>query len=345
MMDKTCYNAYIWKKWENRLDCLPFLSGYVILVPMNDTAMEQQSESDFTRARSHALVNEIQHFLTPEETNLLSFYEVKRILKPGNEVYLGMRVVPLTQIVGSEGRYSDFDNHFFPKNLHLKKRWQSIDQANLQDVILPPIKLYELGGLYFVRDGNHRVSVAKSRGIEFIDAEVTALNSEIKLDAGVANNHRSLLREVIDYEKRSFYGETAFGDITDCWDLDFSTPGQYDVINSHIHTHLYYRDQQQRLSGLPQLTVVEGVRAWFVDVYSPVIKVIQEKKLLASFKGRTAGDLYVWLIRYWDDLKHKFGNDYSLEVAAQEFRAEFKESFFTKISKFFKKFPGKTTTE
>jgi hypothetical protein len=255
-----------------------------------------------------------------------------------------MKVVPLTQIVGSEGRYSDFDNHFFPKNLHLKKRWQSIDQANMQDVILPPIKLYELGGLYFVRDGNHRVSVAKSRGIEFIDAEVTALNSEIKLDPGVANNHRSLLREVLDYEKRSFYGETAFGDITDCWDLDFSTPGQYDVIHSHIHTHRYYRDQQQRLAGLPHLTVVEGIRAWFADVYSPVIKVIDDDKLLASFKGRTAGDLYVWLIRYWDDLKHKFGNDYSLEVAAQEFRAEFKESFFTKIRKFIKKFTEKTCT-
>jgi hypothetical protein len=304
---------------------------------MSDIALEQQSDLDFTRARSRALVNEIQHFLAPEESSLLSFFEVKRILKPGNEVYLGMTTVPLKSIVGSEGRYSDFDNHFFPKNLHLKKRWQSIDQANLQDISLPAIKLYELGGLYFVRDGNHRVSVAKSKGTEFIDAEVTVLNSEIKLAPG-ETSLQSLLQQVISYEKRSFYAETAFGDITDCWDMDFSTPGQYDVIYNHINTHRYYCDQQRRLAGLPELTVVEGVRAWYAEVYAPVVNVIQNQRLLAAFiKGRTVSDLYVWLIRYWDDLKQKFGDDYSLEVAAQEFRAEFHESFLTKIRKSFAK--------
>jgi hypothetical protein len=39
----------------------------------------------------------------------------------------------------------------------------------LQDITLPSILLYEIGGVYFVRDGNHRVSVAKIKGVEFID--------------------------------------------------------------------------------------------------------------------------------------------------------------------------------
>jgi hypothetical protein len=279
----------------------------------------------------------VQHLLNPEEAKLFSFYEVKRMLKPENEVYLGMRTVAIDSIVGSEGRYSDFDSHFFPKSLHLKKRWQSIDKANLQDVILPPIQLYELGGLYFVRDGNHRVSVAHSKGVEFIDAEVTSLISEIHLERGRSFNHRDLLEQVLDHEKRSFYAETAFGDITDCWDLDFSTPGQYDVIFNHINTHRYYKDQENRLAGIPDLSVVEGVRSWFTTVYSPLIAIITEERLLSSFKGRTASDLYVWLIRYWDSLKQRYGNDFPLAEAVSKFNETFLEPRRRSLKKFLKK--------
>ena len=133
------------------------------------TYIQKTSEDDFNRARNKALVNEIQHFLNPEESKLLSFSEIKKMLKPKSEIYKGMQVVPIEFIAGSEGRYKDFDNHFFPKSTHLRQRWEKIDQAHLTDVILPPITVYEIGGLYFVRDGNHRVSVAKSRGCEMID--------------------------------------------------------------------------------------------------------------------------------------------------------------------------------
>lgn len=104
------------------------------------------------------------------------------MLKPGNETYLGMKTVPVKLIVGSESRYQDFDNRFFQKKMHLKTRWEHIDMAHIQDINLPPITLYELGGLYFVRDGNHRVSVAKAKNVEFIDAEVVSLQSEIHLN-------------------------------------------------------------------------------------------------------------------------------------------------------------------
>ena len=143
--------------------------------------IQKISEEDFNKASNKALVNEIQHFLNPDESKLLSFSEIKKMLKPQNEIYKGMQVVPIDLIAGSEGRYKDFDNHFFPKSTHLRHRWEKIDQAHLTDVILPPIRVYEIGGLYFVRDGNHRVSVAKSRGCEMIDAEVISLQSEIKV--------------------------------------------------------------------------------------------------------------------------------------------------------------------
>ncbi|HOT62575.1 MAG TPA: transcriptional regulator, partial [Treponemataceae bacterium] len=204
---------------------------------MNDYVKIQAGE-DFARARNKALLNEIQNFMNPDKRRLLSFHDVKQILRPKNEVYAGMQTVPIDRIVGSEGRYQDFDRHFLPRTSNLRQRWERVDAARLTDVILPPIQLYEIGGLYFVRDGNHRVSVAKAQGVEFIDAEVISLQSEIKLRSGITAD--KLLSEIIKYEKRVFYAETDFGDLTDYWDLDFTTPGQYDVIYNHILVHKYF---------------------------------------------------------------------------------------------------------
>lgn len=281
-----------------------------------------QAEDDFFKARNKALFNEIQHFINQEESHLLSFNDIKQLLKPKNEVYLGMQVVPIDLIAGSEGRYTDFDNHFFPKNMHLKTRWEHIDEAHLTDVILPPIKLYEIGGLYFVRDGNHRVSVARAKGVECIDAEVVSLKSEIKLKPGLTK--KQIQKEVINYEKRVFYMETNFGDITDFWKLDFSVPGQYDVIYNHILTHKYFINQ----SKSEEISMPDAVLSWYQNVYCPVIDVIHHRRVMRQFKGRTTSDMYVWLIKYWDELKTKFGTEISLDEITDEFKQEFGKSFF-----------------
>ena len=284
-----------------------------------------QSQEDFAKARNRALFNELQHFLNPEETRLLSLEDVKRMLRPTGEVYQGMKAVPVELIVGSEGRYHDFDNHFFPRNLHLKQRWENIHRAHLEDIILPPISLYELGGLYFVRDGNHRVSVAKSQGIADLDAEVVSLQSEIKLRPG--STARQMVRQVIQYEKRLFYGETHFGDITDDWDLDFTATGQYDVILHHLLIHKYYINQ----GTAEEISMAEAVASWHENVYLPVIHVVRQQRILRKFKGRTPADMYVWLIKYWDELKRKFGDDYSLAVAAQSFTKEYGTGLLKRI--------------
>lgn len=286
-----------------------------------------QTEDDFHKAHNKALFNEIQHFINQEESRLLSFNDIKQMLKPQNEVYLGMQVIPVDMIVGSEGRYHDFDNHFFPKNVHLKTRWERIDEAHLTDVVLPPIKLYEIGGLYFVRDGNHRVSVAKTKGVECIDAEVVSLKSEIKLKPGMTKT--KILKQVIQYEKRVFYMETAFGDVTDFWKLDFSAPGQYDVIYNHILTHKYFINQ----SKSEEIPMPEAVQSWYDNVYMPVISVIKKTKLMRKFKGRTTSDMYVWLIKYWDELKTKFGEELPLDDAAEDLTKTYGNGFFSKIFK------------
>ncbi len=292
---------------------------------MGKISFSEQTDGDFSRAHNKALINEIQHFLNPEEASLISLSDLKKLLKPNNETYQGMQTVPVASIVGSEDRYNDFDNQFFPKSTHLKNRWESIDRAHLESIILPPVNLYELGGLYFVRDGNHRVSVARARGIEFIDAEVTSLRTEIKLKPGYSMKY--LVKQIIAYEKRIFYSETNFGDITDDWCMDFTSAGQYDVIYNHILTHKYYIN----MNKTEEISMTEAVQSWYEKVYLPVIKVISDSKIMKKFRKRTVCDLYVWLIKYWEELKKKFGDDYPLNQVLEDFSRDFSSSFIQKI--------------
>jgi hypothetical protein len=293
--------------------------------------VRNQAGDDFSKARNKALFNEIQNFLTPDKRRLLSFHDVKQILKPKNEVYAGMQTVPIDKIVGSEGRYQDFDNHFLPRVNNLRQRWERVDEARLTDTVLPPIQLYELGGLYFVRDGNHRVSVAKAQGVSFIDAEVISLKSEIILKKDITRE--SILSEVIKFEKRVFYSETGFGDITDYWNLDFTTPGQYDVIYNHILVHKYYINETRS----DEIPFADAVLSWYKNVYLPVMHVIKKHHMLKRFRERTASDLYVWIIKQWDDLKQKYGVEYSLDEATRTLAENSPKGLFARAAAWFKK--------
>ncbi|MDR0321845.1 MAG: transcriptional regulator [Treponema sp.] len=279
---------------------------------MGIDAITQQAYADFSRARGKEMLAQIQNFLNTDRNKLLSFHEVKDILKPKNEVYMGNQTVPIKLIAGSEGRYHDFNKYFLPRKEHLRNRWQRVDEAHIKDIVLPPILLYEIGGVYFVRDGNHRVSVAKMQGVEFIDAEVISLTTEINIKPSMTTDD---LRDALTaYEKNIFYGETLFGDLTDYWKLDFSSPGRYDVIYNHILVHKYYLNEDIE----EEIHFNNALVSWYNNVYNPVITIIREQWLLANFPGRTEADLYVWIIKHWDFLKKKYGT-YSLAKAAGDF--------------------------
>jgi hypothetical protein len=281
--------------------------------------LKQQTSADFSKARTKAILSKIQHFMHTDKDRLLSFNDVKDILKPRNEVYQGSRTVPIKLIAGSEGRYRDFNKYFLPRSEHLRIRWERVDAAHHTNIILPPIQLYEIGGLYFVRDGNHRVSVARAQNVEFIDAEVISLATEISLEPSMTTDE--LRDAVIKYEKNIFYEKTKFGELTGYKDLNFSAPGRYDVIYNHILVHKYYLNEH-KTSEIP---FSEALISWYNNVYSPVIAVIGEQWLLANFPGRTEGDLYVWIIKHWDFLKKKYGG-YSLEKAAGDFSRKYGQS-------------------
>jgi hypothetical protein len=283
---------------------------------MGFDSVSQQAAADFSRARGKAVLSQIQHFLNTDRNSLLSFNDVKDILKPRNEVYRGNQVVPIKLIVGSEGRYHDFNKYFLPKREHMRQRWQRVDEAHIKDIILPPIQLYEIGGVYFVRDGNHRVSVAKAQDVEFIDAEVTSLTTEINIKPSMTTDE---LREALTaYEKNIFYEKTEFGALTGYYKMDFSSPGRYDVIYNHILVHKYYLNENIE----EEIPFNDALVSWYNNVYNPVIKVIKEQWLLTNFPGRTEADLYVWIIKHWDFLKKKYGT-YSLAKAAGDFSKKY----------------------
>ena len=282
-------------------------------------SVRQQAAMDFSRARGKAVLSQIQNFLNTDRDKLLSFHDVKDILKPKNQVYRGSQVVPIKMIIGSEGRYHDFNKFFLPKREHLRHRWSRIDEAHIKDIILPPIQLYEIGGVYFVRDGNHRVSVAKTQGVEFIDAEVISLSTEINIKPSMTTDE---LREaLVAYEKTIFYEKTDFGELTNYQDLNFSAPGRYDVIYNHILVHKYYLNEDME----EEIPFNEALVSWFNNVYNPVITIIKEQWLLANFPGRTEADLYVWIIKHWDFLKKKYGT-YPLSKAAGDFSKKYGQS-------------------
>jgi hypothetical protein len=105
--------------------------------------------------------------------DLLRLSEVKATAAIQNGYSAGVKVVPIRLIRGSEGRSADFDQTFSPLQERSRGRWLGIASAQLQGATLPPVTLIEIGGVYFVRDGHHRVSVARALGQEYVDAEVT----------------------------------------------------------------------------------------------------------------------------------------------------------------------------
>ena len=279
-----------------------------------------QAAQDFNRARNRATLSRIQHFMNADRDNLLSFNDVKEILKPRHEVYRGMQEVPVNKIVGSEGRYRDFNKYFLPRSEYLRTRWERVDRAKIRDIPLPAIQLYEIGGAYFVRDGNHRVSVARSQGGEEIDAEVTSLSTEIAINPSMTVDE--LRAAVIDYEKKIFYEKTSFGELTGDRKLDFNNPGCYDVIYNHILVHKYYLNENLE----EELPFTEALVSWYNKVYRPIINIIDEEMLCLNFPGTSPSDLYVWIVKHWDFLKKDNGVHYSAAEAAQDFSVKYGNS-------------------
>ncbi len=125
--------------------------------------------------QTKAFFNKIASFLTGQSRNLFDLASEVSGRKILGQHYAGARTVPIHQIRGSEGRCGDFDIEFNPLNSRTAGRWMSVAVAFSQGVTLPPVELIQVDEVYFVRDGHHRISVARAFGEKYIDAVVTVL--------------------------------------------------------------------------------------------------------------------------------------------------------------------------
>jgi len=134
---------------------------------------ERVTASDFNQARNKGYLNKIIAFLTGRSHQLQDLKTITRRVNICNRHSIGTRTVRIDQIKGSAGRCQDFDQDFNPLKTHNRARWLNIAHAWLSEIYLPPVELIKVKDNYFVRDGHHRISVARYLGVDFIDALVT----------------------------------------------------------------------------------------------------------------------------------------------------------------------------
>jgi hypothetical protein len=254
-----------------------------------------QADKDFSRARRRAFLRRIGAYLRrdPGSNKLLSFDEVKSALGAVEQVYLGMRTVPVANIVGSVGRHRDFDRAFLPSSDDSADRWKKIDRMMHRSEELPPVSLYKIGDAYFVGDGNHRVSVARQRGVEMIDAEVIELRSRLPIDSDLTP--RDLLHKL---EQRRLLERLPIDRVLPEVKVELSDVNQYRTLATLLEAHGFRLSQLWRRYVSPE----EVLRDWYENQYSPIARMIREDNILDAFPGRTELDLYLWIVEHRERL-------------------------------------------
>src|SRR5258707_7767813 len=133
-------------------------------------------ENDFQRARRRQILARLAHRLRrePDDVNLiLPFDDVVSALGQRGERDLGLLTIKLDTVVGTVDSRRDFDRHFRPASGGVREGWDRLALAQRRGESIPPIDVYRIGELHFVKDGHHRVSVAMATGQKVIDAYVT----------------------------------------------------------------------------------------------------------------------------------------------------------------------------
>ncbi len=275
---------------------------------MGDEA--RQAHIDFEHARVKGFLTEIATLLSRRSNELLSFDDVKTKLHAHEQFYRGVQTVPIAKIVGSLNRYQDFDHQFLPTQSHTRARWIQIDAARLREEELPPVELYKMGDAYFVRDGNHRVSVARERGQEFIDAEIVEYPIRVPLDETVEPRELLLKAEYADFLER-----TGLDRVRPEQRIEFSILGGYKHLLEHISVHRYYLGLEHK----SEVAWAEAVVSWYDHVYMPLVQIVRQRRVLDQFPARREADLYLWIIEHCYYLSEGYSCDIGTEAATQDF--------------------------
>jgi hypothetical protein len=152
-------------------------------VPPRSTGLAgADAQDDFLRARRRLALSRLRRWLRREPgdiDHILPFDEVVSALGRLQERDAGLKVVPIDAIVGTVDRTRGFDRHFRPTTPQVRARWERIATAMRRGEAMPPVDLYKVGEAYFVKDGHHRVSVARALGHDVIDARVVEVVTRV----------------------------------------------------------------------------------------------------------------------------------------------------------------------
>jgi hypothetical protein len=170
--------------------------------------------------------------------------------------------------------------------------------------------LYRVGDVYFVLDGNHRVSVAKRTGIGFIDAEVTEIETRVPLTDTLDADELE-----IKGEYAHFLGCTRLDKLRPEQRIEFTVGGGYQQLLEHIAVHRYAMEQEERRP----IDEDEAVCDWYDHRYLPLVEIIREQQILSDFPKRTEADLYLWITEHQHYLRDLCGPDVIIEQVAQHF--------------------------
>ena len=252
--------------------------------------------------------------LTQQSADLLDYDEVREKLHAGESTPRGLEEILLDAIVGSVGRYTDFTRSFLPRRKSSERRWAGVKMA-LPDVgQFPPITVYKVGQVYFVLDGNHRVSIARQAGATHIPAYVTEIETKVSLSPDMQPDELICQAKYAD-----FLEETGLDKERPSADFTVTAPGQYRVLLDQITRH------QERLENKKGETVTlqEAADGWYDDVYLPVVRLIDQRGILRFFPGRTETDLYAWIARNRQELKDELGWDVQVDTLTDDLVARF----------------------
>lgn len=273
------------------------------------------STRDWERARRSAFVQDVLTAFTRRPAHLLPFEEVRQKLHLNNVQYLGLQDVPLDHIVGSVGRYHDFNRAFLPRQADLQHRWQRVDRLVTSGADLPPIELYQIGQAYFVRDGNHRVSVARQHHFPSIGAHVWECITPVPVGPDTTNIDDALCQAA----RAAFMERTKLDRLCPEVNIEFTQPDGYQDLLCEI------LDFQQAISRIDRRDVdlEEAVALWCEMRYTLIVDIIRQQRILREFPGRTEADLYQWLCRNREELEASYQHPILMDEAAADLGERF----------------------
>ena len=269
----------------------------------------QSAIEDFRSARQRASIQEVIARITGRSNQLLSYDDVAQKLHLRGRTDRGIKSIPLDAIVGSVGRYTDFTRTFLPRNDYDRERWARVKTAMDSSVGLPAIEVYKVGDVYFVLDGNHRVSIARQEGYKTIEANVIEFRTDVSLTPETNLDDLIVKSEYID-----FLEKTGIADARPNVDLNVTIPGQYEKLMDQIDICSCIDEDEKNQTP----TLQDAALDWYDNIYIPLAEAIRDRELLQWFPKRTITDLYIWISENRDALQKELGWEVHSDAAATD---------------------------